>query len=309
MKKGSEARTRARTVFTVALLAACAFGVATQAQSAGPIVASLGRISISQNDVENLLNSMPQAERMAAKSNRELIDNWLRQRLATQALLDEAQRKGWADRPEVKGRIDASVAELTQRIVTTSYLESLVQLPSGFPSEAELVAAYEQGKTGYNLPATYRVAQIYLAAPSGDAAATAKVRHEAEQLVIQARVGNFADLARRRSDDPRTAVLGGEVGLLPLAQLLPEVRTPVSKLKVGEVSDALQSASGFHIVKLLEAQPTRVASFDEMKPQLRAALVQQRQRQLVREHMAGLAPESGVHINSAAVDAALQKIN
>lgn len=309
MKKVSFMRKRGLSVVVAGVLASCAMAAVAQSRPTDPAVASLGAVSISQSDVDRLLQSMSPAERMAVKGKRELMDNLLRQRLAGEALLAEARSKGWADRPEVKARVEAAVAELTQRIVTTSYLDSLVQLPPGFPSEADLSAAYEQGKPSFNLPAAYRIAQIYLAAPSADAAATAKVRQEAQQLAKQARTSDFAELARRRSDDPRTAVNGGEVGMLPLAQLLPEVRTPVSKLKVGEVSEALQSPEGFHIIKLLESQPARVATLEEMKPQLRAALVQQRQQQMVREHMASIAPASSVLINSAAVDAALQKLN
>lgn len=293
------------------LLASC-LGAATaqtppQASPANPVVASLGAVTVGRADVERLLQSLPEAERSALRDNRGALDNWLRQRLASETLLREARAKGWAERPEVKARIDAAVDEITQRIVATSYLESLAQLPAGFPSDAEVSTAYEQGKAGFALPAVYRVAQIYLAAPAGDAAAQAKVREEARKLATQARSGDFASLARSRSDDKRSAERGGEVGALPLAQLLPEVRTVVGKLKVGEVSEAVASDAGFHIVKLLETQPARTATLQEMKPQLQAALRQQRQQQLVQAHMAGLAPAGSVTIDGAALDAALRQ--
>lgn len=287
------------------MLGTC-IGVAA-AQAPGPTVARLGDLSIGQAEVEQLIQGMPEAERAALKGNRAAIDNWLRQRLASEALLREARSKGWAERPEVKARLDAAMKEITQRIVSSSYLESVAQVPAGYPSDAEVAAAYEQGKAGFGLPATYRVAQIYLATPTGDAAATAKVAAAAKTLAGEARRGDFANLARTRSDDKRSAERGGEVGSLPLAQLLPEVRTAVSALKVGEVSDAVKSDTGFHIVKLLDMQPARTATLQEMTPRLQLALRQQRQQQLVQAHLGSLAPPAGVTIDSAALDAALQK--
>ncbi|MFC7286808.1 peptidylprolyl isomerase [Herminiimonas glaciei] len=292
----------------IGVLLASVMGMSA-AQSAAPdkVVASAGSVTIGQNEITRLLQGMPEAERAAIKNNRAGVENWLRQRVTSEALLREAQSKGWAERPEVKSKVDAAVREVTARIVSTSYLESVAQVPAAYPSDAEVKAAYEQGKANFNLPATYRVAQIYLASTGTDAAATTKLRDEAKKLATQARGGDFAALARSRSQDPRSAERGGEVGMLPLEQMLPEVRDAVAKLKVGQVSEPVQSPSGFHIVKLLETQPARTATLEEIKPRLQTALRDQRQQQLIQAHMAGLVPAGSLKIDSAALDAALQK--
>jgi len=292
----------------IGVLLASVMGMSA-AQSAAPdkVVASAGSVTIGQNEITRLLQGMPEAERAAIKNNRAGVENWLRQRVTSEALLREAQSKGWSERPEVKAKVDAAVREVTARIVSTSYLESVAQVPATYPSDAEVKAAYEQGKANFNLPATYRVAQIYLASTGTDAAATTKLRDEAKKLATQARGGDFAALARSRSQDPRSAERGGEVGMLPLEQMLPEVRDVVAKLKVGQVSEPVQSPSGFHIVKLLETQPARTATLEEIKPRLQTALRDQRQQQLIQAHMAGLVPAGSLKIDSAALDAALQK--
>ena len=124
------------------LLASALCAAVAQTPPTGPVVASLGAVSVGQADVERLLKGMPETERAAVKGNRAVLDNWLRQRLASEALLREARSKGWAERPQVKARVELAVAEISQRIVTTSYLESVAQLPPGFPSDAEVAAAY-----------------------------------------------------------------------------------------------------------------------------------------------------------------------
>lgn len=283
---------------------------AAQAPAAGQaVVARLGEATVRQDEVERLLQALPEAERTAVKADRASLDAWLRQRLVSEALLRDARAKGWADRPEVKAQIDAAVREVTSRIVSSSYLDSVSQVPAGFPSDAELKAAYEQGKANFNLPAAYRVAQIYLATPERDAAAIAKVRDAAAALAREARAGDFAAVARARSQDPRSAERGGEVDTLPLARILPALRDTIAKLKVGEVSEPVQAEAGFHVVKLLGIQPARTATLDEMAPQLRAALRQQRQQQLVQAFLAQLAPPAQLSIDAAALDAALKKTN
>lgn len=273
----------------------------------GKAVAQLGTLTIGQDELTRLLQAMPEAEREVAKANRAGVEGWLRQRLISDALLKEAQSKGWAERPEIKSKVDAAVRDLTTRMVMSSYLESVAPVPAAYPSEAELKAAYEQGKAGFNVPAQYRVAQIFVRAPKTDAAAVAKARDEARKLAVQARSGNFASIARSQSQDARSAEHGGEVGLLPTDQMLPEIRETVAKLKVGQTSDPVQSDAGFHVLKVLDSEPAHVASLEEVKPRLTEALRQQRQQQLAQDYLSGLAQSGSLSIDSAALDAALKE--
>ncbi|WP_051516998.1 peptidyl-prolyl cis-trans isomerase [Herbaspirillum sp. RV1423] len=295
-----------------ALMMASAFSVAgaqTKAATADKTVASLGQVTVAQTEVERMLQALQPAERAAIKNDRAGLENWLRQRVASEAVLREARSKGWADRTEIKERVDAAVKEITGRIIATSFLESMTQVPADYPADADIKAAYEQNKSSYSLPATYRVAQIYLPTSPSDAVGNKKVAEKAKRLAIQARSGDFAALAKAESQDQNSAARGGEVGTLALTEMLPEVRDVVAKLKPGQVSEPVQAAAGIHIVKLIESQPARTATLDEMKPRLQAALRQQRQQQLVQAYLSTLAPADRVNIDTAALDAALQKLN
>lgn len=290
------------------LLASLMSAAAAQAPAApGTALARMGDISIPAAEVDQLLQNLSAAEREQLKGNRAGLENWLRQRVASEALLREAQQKRWAERPEVKARVDAAVRDINARIVSSSYLNSLTQVPENYPSAAELQAAYERALPGLQLPATYRLAQIYLATPTG--ADVAAVRAEAVKLAALARQGDFAALAREKSQEPRSAAQGGEVGVLPLAQILPELREPVTRLKPGEVSEPVQTPTGLHVLKLLDTQGARTATLQEVQPRLQATLREQRRQQLVAEHLNRLAPASSVVIDGAALDAALRQLN
>ena len=282
----------------------------SSAKANEPAVARLGNINISSAEIQHLLRTMPESERIKIKDNREGLENWLRQRLASEALLREAQQKKWAERPEVKARIDAATRDVTNRIVSSSYLASVAKLPADYPSDTDVKVAYERAKPQLNIAATYRVAQIFLpVAPDADAATIAAVRAQATELAAQARSGDFASLARTHSQDAISAAQGGEVGNLPLAQLLPETREVITAMQPNQVSEPVRSTSGFHILKLLAKQAERPASLEDLKPTLQAALREQRQQALINEYLKKLAPPSEVSIDNAALNAALQKIN
>jgi parvulin-like peptidyl-prolyl isomerase len=293
----------------VAQTPATANAAASGAANGGSVVAKLGTITLGTAEVQRLYKDLPDGDRAAVQSNRTAAENWLRGRLTAEALLREARSKGWADKPEIKARVADAMREITARIVNTAYLESVSQIPADYPSEAETKAAYDQAKGNFNLPAIYHVAQIFVKAPSNDKAAVTAGREKAKKLAKQAKQGDFAAIARANSEDPKSAERGGDVGSLPLASLLPEMQDTVAKMKKDQVSEPMQAASGFHIVKVLDIQPPRAATYGEVKQRLQALLRQQRQQQAAQTYLASLAPAGSITIDNAALDAALAKAN
>jgi peptidylprolyl isomerase len=205
--------------------------------------------------------------------------------------------------------IDAAKQEVGDRIVASTYLNSVTQVPASYPTDAEVGEAYERAKPNLTIPASYRVAQIFLAIPpNADASAIEAVRTEASKLAAQAKQGDFAELARAHSQDVRSAASGGDVGEVALALMIPEIREPVTHLQVGQVSEPVQSPAGFHILKLMSIQAARLATLDEVKPRLRQLLREQRQQSLINDYLAKLAPSGSVSIDSAALDNLLLKV-
>ncbi|MGV2897030.1 peptidylprolyl isomerase [Achromobacter sp. AGC78] len=270
-----------------------------------PAIATLGAVRVERDELMRQLQALPPQARQQLQDNRAGLDQWLRGRLAEKALIEQARAQGWQDKPEIKQAIQAA----QERIVVQSYLESVSRAPDDYPGDAELQAAYERAKPQLSEPAQYRVSQIFLPAPLADADAVAAARKQALDLAkrAQAPKADFAALAQANSRDETSRAQGGDIGYVPLAQLTPEMRPVVQQMKAGDVSAPVQSAAGFHILKLAASRPASVTPFDQVRPALRAALRNQRQELAARAYLEGLLNAGTVSIDGAALNAAFEQ--
>ena len=87
-------------------------------------------------------------------------------------------------------------------------------------------------------------------------------RKRAEDVLRAARSGtSFAHLAEQYSEDPATAELGGSLGWVRRGQLAPALDEAAFQLKVGEISGIVQSAFGFHILRLVATADDHESAF------------------------------------------------
>jgi len=72
---------------------------------------------------------------------------------------------------------------------------------------------------------------------------------------IKSRLDNgesFEDLAKRFSDDPGSAMRGGNLGWVQRGNFVPRFEATAYTMKKGEISDIVETEYGFHIIQLLE---------------------------------------------------------
>jgi peptidylprolyl isomerase len=270
--------------------------------STEPAVARLGNQQVDSDELKALLASLPAESRDQLRGNRATLESWIRSRLAEKAVLEQADAQGWRQRPDVEEQTRAA----TEQIVFRNYLQSVSQVPADYPSAAELQQAYDAGKAQWMTPALFRVSQIFLGV--NDPQSLDSVRKQAQELSrkAQATPAEFAALAGQFSQDRDSAERSGDTGLQPLAQLVPEVRGVVSRLKVGAVSEPVQSAMGFHVIKLTEQQPARVATLDELRERLTQALRAQRQEQIAKAYLEGMLNTATLSIDGAELNKILE---
>ncbi|MFD2200003.1 peptidylprolyl isomerase [Shivajiella indica] len=63
---------------------------------------------------------------------------------------------------------------------------------------------------------------------------------------------DFQTLAKEYSEDPGSALMGGELGFFRRGELAPEYEATALGLKPGEISNPVETVFGFHLIQLLE---------------------------------------------------------
>ncbi|UOA07861.1 nitrogen fixation protein NifM [Methylobacter sp. S3L5C] len=104
---------------------------------------------------------------------------------------------------------------------------------------------------------------------------------------LQKKPHKFADLALKHSECP-TALQGGFLGLVPRGKLYPELDTVLFSIKVGEVSDIVESEIGFHLVLCRQIQKAETLSLQKATPKIREIMRDRLRRTCQREWLAGL---------------------
>jgi peptidyl-prolyl cis-trans isomerase SurA len=144
------------------------------------------------------------------------------------------------------------------------------KLASSPVSDQELNEAYEQSRA--NIPK--REAQVgfrqIVVANKPTAAAKRAARAKAESLLVEiSKGGNFEQIAKRESMDPGSAPQGGDLGWNRRGAMVKEFDEMMFALPVGRVSPIVETAFGYHIIRVDRAQPAEVkARHILIRPQL-----------------------------------------
>jgi peptidyl-prolyl cis-trans isomerase SurA len=102
------------------------------------------------------------------------------------------------------------------------------------------------------IPEKVEVAHIFRN-PRTSSAVKAKYKALAEAILDSLRHGaDFAEMAKKYSDDPGSAAHGGDLGFVKKGVFYPEFEAAAFALKPGQISDVVESPVGFHIIQLLE---------------------------------------------------------
>jgi parvulin-like peptidyl-prolyl isomerase len=145
-------------------------------------------------------------------------------------------------------------------------------------TDADVAAFYRANAHLFEKPEMLRVRTIAIAAAGPSDGQRREARRRAEALLEQLlRGGDFDALAREHSDDP-TRQWGGELDPAPLDRLPEWMRAPVTRLKPGGMSPVIETAAGFHLLKLDKRIPATAVTLAEAEPGIREHLQSTRGR-------------------------------
>jgi peptidyl-prolyl cis-trans isomerase D len=184
-------------------------------------------------------------------------------------------------------------------------------------SREDLQAYYDQHRDDYRVPEQVNVSHILiktpLPGPDGkvDPKGVEEARKKAEDVLKQLKAGgNFADLAKKYSEDPGSGKNGGSLGWIGKGRTVPEFEQTAFSLAKGATSGLVQSSYGFHIIRLDDKQAAHVKTLDEVKDQIEGSIRQQKAAQAAANQVnALLAQARSAGIDKAAAAKGLNVIN
>ena len=156
-------------------------------------------------------------------------------------------------------------------LINTASLESTVT-----PSDADLQSVYNQSLDRFRSPEQVKVRHILLkidASKKDDAAKKddAQVQAKAADLLKQLKGGaDFAEMAKKYSEDPGSKEKGGDVGFITRGQMVKPFEDAAFSLKTGEMSGLVKTSYGYHILKVEAREDAHVKPFAEVKDVLTA---------------------------------------
>jgi peptidyl-prolyl cis-trans isomerase D len=142
-------------------------------------------------------------------------------------------------------------------------------LPGGKPtvSDADIQAYYAAHQADYKSQEQVKTRHILISVAKGaDAKTDAAAKAKAQDVLRQVKSGgNFADLAKKFSDDPGSKDQGGELPLIPTSSLDPAYAQAAMALNPGQTSDVVRSQFGYHIIQTEQKQPAQVKSLADVR--------------------------------------------
>ena len=171
-------------------------------------------------------------------------------------------------------------------------------LPGGKPqiAQADIQQYYNQNLALYKVDPQVKVRHILISVdPNGGPNADAAAKAKAQAILDQLRKDNgkdFAELAKKNSDDPGSKDQGGELGWIKHGTTVAEFDQTAFAQQPGQISGLVRTQFGYHIIQTEEKQEAHTKPLDEVKASIVETLTKQREAQAEQNFVNQLATEA-----------------
>ena len=244
-----------------------------------------------EQDVRQQLTLAPLQEpitnaNIVARSNVERYLGLLNQQREAAAAVVDAEpflKSVKVDDDAVKAFYDANPDAF--RVPEEVKLEYVVLTPETLGAQisvdpADVRKQYDANLRQYGKPEERQASHILIAVkPDATADQKAAAKKRAEEIAAEAKKNpaQFAELAKRSSEDPGSAPQGGDLGFFARdGSMVKPFEDAVFSMKTGEVSGPIETNFGWHVIKLGAVQPAKLQAFDEVKVQIEQEMKRQR---------------------------------
>jgi hypothetical protein len=258
--------------------------VGGRTEESPPVARVNGKVLL-KKDFENFLPE-GYSGTLTLSEKKVYLDRWI----TTELLYEAAMDGGIGVTPAIESRLEQFKKDLVaDRLVQQVIRERAVV------TESEVRAYYEEHEDEYTRE--LRVSHI-LVNTLEDAA---KVKELLQQRT-------FAWVARRQSIDKHTGV-GGDLGFLSKGNMIPEFEEVVFDMKIGDVSDVIESELGYHFLKVTDAREARNRlAYEDVAEDISRILLLEKRASVYDSLVTTLTREAKIDILDPELDMAAQMI-
>lgn len=218
--------------------------VSTHSGNGSMVIARVGQEEITKQELIKSLNRLPVKQRIFYLSSPERMKDYLQSYINQVLLYDEALKRGMGERKDIKENLE----NYKRRLL----IQALAQeINNGEFSKEEIETYYAENADHF---VQFRISQIFIKLQPEKGMGRDEARAEAENIMERINNGEeFEKLISEFSDDPASKKKVGSFSYTGKSRLPIEVESEVFNLKEGEVSNPIETESGFYIIRIDEA--------------------------------------------------------
>ncbi|MBD3383796.1 hypothetical protein GF407_02615 [candidate division KSB1 bacterium] len=170
--------------------------------------------------------------------------------------------------------------DIRRGLIINQFLESKLDEKTEI-TEADIQEAYEADKT-----ATVR--HILFNTTGKSDSAQQAIEDQAQEVLEKAREGaDFAELAKKYSDDPGSKEKGGLYENFGRGRMVKAFEEAAFNLPIGSISDLVETQYGYHIIKVIDREKED-RPLEEVRTQLQAQLKQAKEKEAYQAYIDSL---------------------
>jgi peptidyl-prolyl cis-trans isomerase D len=173
-------------------------------------------------------------------------------------------------------------------------------------TDSQVQQYYDLHLADFSAPDKVKVAHILFKTTGETPQQAAQTLATAQKVLAMVKAGgNFADLAKKYSQDTGSATQGGELGWIQRGQTVKAFEQAAFSMKPAQISGLIKTEYGYHIIKVEDRQQAHVKTLDEVKASIKAKLEKQ-ELQAARQALAEQVFRQ-IQSNPADLDSVAQK--
>lgn len=200
-----------------------------------------------------------QLKKQGQQDNAQLRQQIKDQLIQREILMQEVQKRGLAEKPDVKFQLDV---QRQNALIQALMRDELTRNPV---TDAQIKAAYDEQNAATGTK-EYRARHILVESEA-----------EAKDLIEQLKKGGKFEELAKKSKDPGSAQRGGELDWAGPGAYVKPFADAMVKLDKGKTTEApVQSQFGWHVIRVDDVREAQFPPLEQVAPQIRESLQQQR---------------------------------